>query len=153
MTFLVGLDPADPSNELVWGAVLELVEPLVGRDSIFLNAKANTEAWQAKGMTLTGEDYLVLRDASASRVIILNSADGQTFAPFTGDIAPTLNFVPEEPLRRAIAEYVAVTFPDQSPAQQAATVAAALANVRNSDPDIAAALTGQTRMLSLPLPA
>jgi hypothetical protein len=153
IAFLVGLDPTDPTNELIWGVVLELVEPLVGRDSVFLNAKANIEAWQAKGITLTGEDYLILRDVSASRVIILNSADGQTISPFTNDVALALNFLPEEPLRRAIAEYVAMTFPDQSPAQQAATVAVALASVRNSDPDIAAALTGQTRILPLPLPA
>ncbi|HUM67639.1 MAG TPA: hypothetical protein PLK31_02180 [Chloroflexota bacterium] len=152
MSFLVGLDPANPGNELVWGVVLELVEPLIGRDSIFLNAKANIEAWQAKGITLTNENYLILRDASASRVIILNSADGQSFAPFTSDIALALSFMPEEPLRRAISEYAAVTFPDQSLAQQATTVAAALNNVRNSDPDIADALTGQTRILSLPLP-
>lgn len=153
IAFLVGLDPADPSNEVVWGVVLELVEPLIGRDSIFLNAKANIESWRAKGITLTSEDYLVLHDASASRVIILNSADGQSFAPFNDELKLALNFVPEEPLRRAIADYVALTFPDKSPAEQAATVTAALNSIRNSDPNIAAALTGQTRFVSLPLPA
>lgn len=148
VSLLVGLDPADPTNELVWGAVFELVEPLVGNESVLLNVQANSAAWQEKGITLTNENCLILRDASASRVIILNSGDGQNFAPFNNDLYLALNFTPEEPLRRSIAEYVALTFPDQSAAQQATTVAAAIANVR-SDPEINDALYGTTRLLFL----
>jgi hypothetical protein len=85
-------------------------------------------------------------------VIILNSADGLSFAPFSSDISLALNFVPEEPLRRAIADYMALTFPDKSPGQQAGMVAAAIANIRSSDPDTDAALSGAARLLQLALP-
>lgn len=152
MTFLVSIDPADPTNELVWGVVLELVEPLIGKESVMLKAKADIESWQKRGIILTTEDYLILHDASASRVIVVNSSNGGDFGPFESDINLALDFTPEEPLRRSIADYVAPTFPHHSPAQQAATVAAALTGIKNSDPDIGKALEGETRVLNLALP-
>lgn len=151
LTFIVALNPADPAKMDVWGVAIELTESLLNKVGVNLNVDPAFADWQDVGLYKTTDGYLILRDAAAGRMLILHTADGQTFTPFANDLQLGINFDAEQAVREEIEAYVALSYPDKDDAEQATIVDDAIAEIRLLD-GADDALTNDSQTLTIPLP-
>jgi hypothetical protein len=98
----------------VWGVVLELDEPLVGRDGVSLPNRTapDAEALAERGLQFVDEaglPLLLVADTAGTRVIVFRSPDGVSFTPFEADAPLSLRFAPGDELTALARRYVEAT--------------------------------------------
>jgi hypothetical protein len=138
----------------VWGIVIELAEPLLGKDGVQLLDQVGSTANQARGLYFTlvnNQERLVLRDRSGSRVVILNSANGVMFAPIQTYTLLNLAFDQEEAVEISVRDYVGDTLLHMDDTEQTVAVAEIMNRLR-SQPALAPILTPVPASLTIPLP-
>lgn len=113
---------SDPDEFDVWAIVLELTEPVIGREGVILEDQvAGMEHLAAMGILVTqvgNESRLLVHDRAAGRVLIFNSVDGINFSPIRSDTLLNLHYSPRASMDPALRAYVQQTWPHLSPAEQ-----------------------------------
>ncbi|HEX2125795.1 MAG TPA: hypothetical protein VHF45_04470 [Thermoleophilaceae bacterium] len=147
----------DETGERLWGMVLELDEPLIGRQGVSLTdlVPADAEALAAQGLHLVDkgdERQLLVADSAGTRVIVLNSGDAVDFAPFGGEVKIALRYAPGDELTLLARRYLEATARPLSPAEFQAKLDDLIA-VIGSHPDLGINLEVHDATLTLPFPA
>ena len=129
--YLVGRDML--GNLHTWGAVIELGEPILGKEGVTVtNLTAGMGGHTDKGLYFIGtgaQRGLVVRDFSASRLLLLHTPDGGVFTGLPPSSELSLQFSGEASLRTAIERYVARTYATLTAAEQSNHVATAMTAV------------------------
>lgn len=151
--YLVG---HDSSGGAAWGMVLELDEPLLGKEGLSLLGRvaAGAEALVGKGLSLieeSGRRRLLIHDSAGTRVIVLNSADAVTFMPFQVPVVISLRYAPGDGLAAAAQRYLEATLPPLDEASFDRRLADLMA-VLEADPGLQVMLEVHHHRLKIPLP-
>jgi hypothetical protein len=146
----------DDTGEKLWGIVLELDEPLIGRPGVSLPDLVldDAEALAAHGLYLIdkgGERQLLVTDSGGTRVVILSSGDAVEFAPFEAEVEIALRHAPGDELASLARRHLEATGRPLSPAEFQAKLDALMATI-GSHPDLGVNLQVHDATLTLPFP-
>ncbi|MEJ7736995.1 MAG: hypothetical protein WKF97_06175 [Chitinophagaceae bacterium] len=148
VSYIVGLSGVgDPE---IWGIAIELVEPLIGKEGVSVDPVV-LPGLEEKGIIITADNILIMRDASGSRILLFFAVTDTAFATITADITLDFVFKPKEAIRGSIAKYVLDTFIDKTPAQQATLIGEQL-NVVTGLPNVGAAMAEVSATLTITMP-
>ncbi|MCB0121503.1 MAG: hypothetical protein KDE58_04625 [Caldilineaceae bacterium] len=120
----------NPDYFTVWGIVLELSEPLIGREGVIVEESVAAMNHLAPlGILVTESDHFLVHDRAGARLLIFNSGDGVNFERIRSDVELNLRYAPAASLEPALTTYVQRTWPHLTPAAQANKVAETYATV------------------------
>lgn len=133
-------------NQVI-GVIIELNEPLIGKEGIIVNNKPAFNQHATQGIIVTNNMSIIM-DTSGSRLIIFNSNDLNTYNPMIDNMGINITFRPVDSLRKAITDFVALNFINEDAAEQSTRVTAQL-NKALAISQVATAMTEKSSILNL----
>lgn len=146
----------DITGEKVWGMICELDEPLIGKAGVSLvgTIGPDTEMMASRGVFVFDDGValrLAVTDSSGSRVILLNSADAQSFEFFPSDVTLGVNFAAGSELETLARRYLESTLRPMDQAEFDAKLAELMGTIE-AHPDLATNLGNHAASISIKLP-
>ncbi|RIK35470.1 MAG: hypothetical protein DCC55_30220, partial [Chloroflexi bacterium] len=103
---------------VVWGIAIELDEPLLGKEGVHLEQLApDLRHLAARGILVTDQNRLLVRDQSGSRLLIFNS-DGYTFNTLQTATELALGFALADAVKATVQDYVERTLTYLKPSER-----------------------------------
>jgi len=131
----------------VMGVIIELDEPLIGKEGVIVSHKPAFNQHAAQGIIVTN-NMSIIRDTSGSRLLIFNSDDLTNFNSMIDNMGINITFEPVTSLRKAITDFVALTFINEDAATQNSKVTDQL-NEALTISQVATAMTDKSSILNL----
>jgi hypothetical protein len=150
VSYVAGFD--EDGEPLVWGMVIELTEPMLGKEGVTATGFTNAFPGDDVGVYKDAGGTVLFRDVSGSRLLLFKRNNTGVFIPLNGTITIPFHFDPATALRNAVAKYVLDNFGDKDPTEQA-TMVTDQYNELLGFPGVTEAMTVATTNLDIQIPA